>query len=84
MKPIYIPFVPVRADGGGGNMMIKNEHGVAIHYEKAVTLMDNGIRESVRKELDPSSEAAFFSEYCKRHRRLFHKEFGPNTPDPEC
>lgn len=65
-------------------MMIKNEHGVAIHYEKAVALMDNDIRESVRKELDPCSEDAFFSEYCKRHRRRFHKEFGPNTPDPSC
>jgi hypothetical protein len=65
-------------------MMIKNEHGVAIHYEKAIALMDKDIRESVRKELDPFSEAAFFSEYCKRHRRRFHKEFGPNTPDPAC
>ena len=65
-------------------MMIKNEHGVAIHYEKAFKLMDNDIRESVRKELDPFSEAAFFFEYCKRHRRRFRKEFSPNTPDPDC
>lgn len=64
--------------------MIKNEHGVAIHYEKAITLMDHDVRESVRKELDPNSEAAFFSEYCKRHRRRFRKEFGPNMPDPAC
>ena len=65
-------------------MLIKNEHGVAIHFEKAFAMMDTDIRESVHKEFDPCSEAAFFSEYCRRHRKRFHKEFGPNTPDPEC
>jgi len=65
-------------------MMIKNEHGVAIHYEKAFDLMDGDLRETLQKELDPCAEARFFSEYCKRHRKQFHREFGPNMPDPEC
>ena len=65
-------------------MMIKNEHGVAIHYEKAYKLMDREVREAVRKEFVSCSESRFFAEYCKRHRKQFHKEFGPNTPDPEC
>ncbi len=65
-------------------MMIKNEHGVAIHYEKAIKLMDSDICETIRKEFGQRSEADFFNEYCRRHRKKFHKEFGPNTPDPEC
>lgn len=65
-------------------MLIKNEHGAAIHYEKAFALMDYDIREAVQNELAPCPEATFFCEYCKRHRRCFHREFGPNTPDPEC
>ena len=65
-------------------MMIKNEHGVAIHYEKAFKLMDMDIREALKKELGPCADNKFFAEYCRRHRKQFHKEFGPNTPDPEC
>jgi hypothetical protein len=70
--------------GKGDPMMIKNEHGVAIHYEKAICLMDSDLRETIRKELGPCAEGKFFSEYCRRHRKQFHREFGPNTPDPEC
>lgn len=65
-------------------MMIKNEHGVAIHYEKAIKLMDSNLREVIRKEMGTCGEDKFFSEYCRRHRKQFHREFGPNTPDPEC
>ena len=65
-------------------MMIKNEHGVAIHYEKAFKLMDRDLRGAVQKELGPCSETRFFFEYCRRHRKQFHREFGPNMPDPEC
>jgi hypothetical protein len=68
-------------------MLIKNEHGVAIYYEKAFAMMDHTIRESVLEMVDPCSECSesmIFCEYCKRHRRQFHEEFGPNMPDPEC
>ena len=65
-------------------MMIKNEHGVAIHYEKAYHLMNGYLREKVRKEFGPCDETRLFFEYCRRHREQFHQEFRPNTPDPEC
>ncbi len=63
-------------------MMIKNEHGAAIHYEKALRLMDVDLRDSLQEELGPCTEPRFFSEYCRRHRKQFQREFGPNTPDP--
>jgi hypothetical protein len=34
--------------------------------------------------LGQCTENKFFSEYCRRHRKQFQREFGPNTPDPEC
>lgn len=65
-------------------MMIKNEQGVAINYEAAVKRMDKELKKELQAKLGTCDEITFFTAYCKSHRAKFHKEFGPNTPDPEC
>lgn len=45
------------------------------HFDQAVALMDDEIREAVHADLAPCSEALFAWEYCKRHERKYGEPF---------
>ena len=45
---------------------VKNEYGVIIDYDIAVSFMDDDLR-----ELAPCTDQEFFDEYAKRHEEKF-------------
>lgn len=55
--------------------IVKNDYGVEIDYDAAVSLMDNDIRERLHRELAPCSTQSFFDAYCDEHKREFGEDF---------
>lgn len=50
---------------------VKNEYGVIIDYDIAVSFMDDDLREQIHGELAPCTNQEFFDEYAKRHEENF-------------
>lgn len=58
--------------------VVKNEFGLDIDFDVAVSLMDDDIRESVHFDLAPCTDQKFFDEYAKRHA----EKYGPQDWQP--
>lgn len=56
-------------------LVVKNDYGVEVDYDTAVSLMDNDIREDLHRKLVPCSNQEFFDAYCAEHRKKFGEEF---------
>lgn len=54
---------------------VKNEYGVVVDYETAVSFMDDELREKIHWEIAPCTEQEFFDEYAKRHEEKFGEEW---------
>lgn len=52
-------------------MKVINKNGTAIDFETAVSLMDEGIRESVSRRFEPCSEQEFFTAYETVHEKMY-------------
>lgn len=62
--------------------MIKNEYGILIDFDIAVSLMDDDIRERVHYELAPCTDQEFFDRYCRYHIEKFGDDFQPAQRNP--
>ena len=62
--------------------MVKNEYGVEIHYNVAVALMDDEIREELHSQLVPCSDQEFFDAYAKAHEKKFNEKWELTKENP--
>lgn len=62
--------------------MVKNEYGVEIHYNIAVAMMDDEIREELHAKLAPCSDQEFFDAYAKAHEEKFCEEWEMAKENP--
>ena len=56
-------------------MMIRNEWGVEMDFDKVVKLMDAEIKEDLKKRIMPCNEQGFYDTYCEDHYLKFGCEF---------
>lgn len=63
---------------------VKNEYGVVVDYETAVSFMDDELREKIHWEIAPCTEQEFFDEYAKRHEEKFGETWEPAKENPCC
>lgn len=52
---------------------VKNEWGVEINFNTAVSLMDDEIREKLNDKMAPCTDQEFFDAYTKTHEEKFKK-----------
>ena len=63
---------------------VKNEYGIAIHYDVAVSMMDDEIREELHNAtFPPCTEQDFFDAYAIAHENKFHEPWVLNTQNPQ-
>lgn len=61
---------------------VRNQYGVKVIFDVAVSLMDDDLREKTNMELAPCTEQEFFEAYCKAHKEKYGEEFELNKMNP--
>lgn len=61
---------------------VVNANGTIIDYDVAVSLMDDGIREDLHRELAPCTEQEFFTAYEKAHAEKYGEEWELSKQNP--
>lgn len=64
-----------RTNGKKMSRNVKNEYGVIIDFDVAVSLMYDCIREELHAELAPCTEQEFFNAYAEKHLEKFGEEW---------
>lgn len=63
-------------------ILVVNASGQLIHYNAAVNMMDDDLREELHFELAPCTDQEFFEAYAKAHQEKFDEvwELSKNNP----
>lgn len=69
-------------DGETEDSLVINEYGQLIHYNAAVNMMDDDLRDELAMELAPCTDQKFFEAYEKAHQEKFDEvwELSKNNP----
>lgn len=64
-------------------MIVRNENGVSIDFNAAVSLMDDEIREAIHADLAPCTEQEFFTAYEKAYTDKYGEAWELSKSNPQ-
>lgn len=67
---------------GTEDSLVINEYGQLIHYDVAVNMMDDDLREELHFELAPCTDQEFFEAYAKAHQEKFGEVWELSKANP--
>lgn len=67
---------------GTEDSLVINEYSQLIHYDVAVNMMDDDLREELHFELAPCTEQEFFEAYAKAHQEKFGEVWELSKANP--
>lgn len=67
---------------GTEDSLVINEYGQLIHYDVAVNMMDDDLRNELHFELAPCTDQEFFEAYAKAHQEKFDEVWELSKANP--
>lgn len=67
---------------GTEDSLVINEYGQLIHYDVAVNMMDDDLRNELHFELAPCTDQEFFEAYEKAHQEKFDEVWELSKANP--
>ena len=67
---------------GTEDSFVINEYGQLIHYDVAVNMMDDDLRNELAIKLAPCTDQEFFEAYAKAHQEKFDEVWELNEANP--
>ncbi|MDR2043506.1 MAG: hypothetical protein LBQ15_03905 [Clostridium sp.] len=67
---------------GEYEVMVANENGYGMDFEKTIGYMDDEIREELHRELAPCPEQEFFDRYAAAHLEKYGEEWELSKANP--